>query len=224
MRIVPRASTFLLVLTALGGCTEQAGNSTSIPAATATPPSGADPVAAKATAVAASAAPAFTETAPSIAINAVPGMTLRHDFKRTYLTSDGWAVFAPPDSAGTPLAALVLDGSNEVTAAELRLGRSDAPASIATCLTPPAEATGPTRIIDIDGIPFTHFSAGDAAMSHSMSVESYRAVQHDRCYAIDLLVTGTRPEVYDPPRTPPFSTEEAKQRLAEALKAVRWVE
>ena len=28
--------------------------------------------------------------------------------------------------------------------------------------------------------------------------------------AIDLIIAGTRPEVYDPPRTPPFTAEQAK--------------
>jgi hypothetical protein len=91
------------------------------------------------------------------------------------------------------------------------------------CLELPAEATSPTDTVQIDGVAFTHFIVGDAAMSHYVSAESYRAVQDGRCYAVDLVVAGTRPEVYDPPRTPPFSNEEAKQKLAAALGAVHWV-
>jgi hypothetical protein len=224
MRILPRVPLSLLMLSALFGCSQQSPDASS----TAAAPSGADPGAAKAAAVAATQAarpaPAFAEPAPGIAIDAVPGMTLHRDFTRSYLAMDGWAVFAPPDNPGTPLAALVLDGSNEVTSAELRIGRSDAPAAIAACLTPSAEATGPTSSADIGGVAFTHFSASDAAMSHYVAVESYRAVQHGHCYAIDLLITGTRPEVYDPPRTPPFSNDVAKQRLNDALQAVHWVQ
>lgn len=198
------------------------------PAAAATAmPSGGDPGAAKAAALRdpppAAPAPAFVEPAPGIALDAVPGMQLRRDFTRTYLALDGWMLFAAPGSTGTPLAALVLDGSNEVTAAELRLGRSDEAAAVKQCLELPAEATGPASTVQIDGMPFTHFSAGDAAMSHYVSAESYRAVRNGRCYAIDLMVAGTRPEVYDPPRTPPFSNEEAQQKLQAALQAVRWL-
>lgn len=150
-------------------------------------------------------------------------MELRRDFTRNYLTLDGWKLFDASGSTGSPLAALVLDGSNEVTAAELRVGRSDDAGAVADCLAPPAEATGPVDTVDIGGVSFTHFPVGDAAMSHYVSADSYRAVQHGRCYAIDLVVAGTRPEVYDPPREPPFSNELAKQKLRDALSSIRWV-
>ncbi|MET4573423.1 hypothetical protein ABIA68_002281 [Stenotrophomonas rhizophila] len=193
-------------------------------------PTGGDPGAGKAAvtheARATSSPPAyaFSETPPGIALAAVPGMELRRDFTRSYLTLDGWKLFDASGSTGSPLAALVLDGSNEVTAAELRVGRSDDAGAVADCLAPPAEATGPADTVDIGGVSFTHFPVGDAAMSHYVSADSYRAVQHGRCYAIDLVVAGTQPDVYDPPRTPPFSTEDARDKLAAALKAVRWVE
>jgi len=191
------------------------------------PPSGADPGAAKAVTVteqkAATVAPAFAEDAPGIALDAVPGMQVHRDFTRSYLALDSWKLFAAPDSRGMPLAALVLEGSNEVTAAELRLGRSDDADAVKHCLDLPAEATGKADTVQIDGVPFTHFTVGDAAMSHYVSAESYRVVQDGRCYAIDLVVAGTRPEVYDPPKVPPFSNDEAKEKLAAALKAVRWI-
>lgn len=150
-------------------------------------------------------------------------MELRRDFTRSYLTLDGWKLFDASGSTGSPLAALVLDGSNEVTAAELRVGRSDDAGAVADCVTPPAEATGPADTVDIGGVSFTHFPVGDAAMSHYVSADSYRAVQHGRCYAIDLVVAGTRPEVYDPPREPPFSNELAKQKLRDALSSIHWI-
>lgn len=192
-------------------------------------PTGGDPGAAKAAvthearATSSPPAHAFSETPPGIALAAVPGMELRRDFTRSYLTLDGWKLFDASGSTGSPLAALVLDGSNEVTAAELRVGRSDDAGAVADCLTPPAEATGPADTVDIGGVSFTHFPVGDAAMSHYVSADSYRAVQHGRCYAIDLVVAGTRPEVYDPPREPPFSNELAKQKLRDALSSIRWV-
>ncbi len=213
----------LAAVLASTGCTPS-------PNADGTPqPTGGDPGAAKA-AVTNEARPApslpayaFSETPPGIALAAVPGMELRRDFTRSYLTLDGWKLFDASGSTGSPLAALVLDGSNEVTAAELRVGRSDDAGAVADCLTPPAEATGPVDTVDVGGVSFTHFPVGDAAMSHYVSADSYRAVQHGRCYAIDLVVAGTRPEVYDPPREPPFSNELAKQKLREALNSIHWI-
>jgi len=166
-------------------------------------PSGADPGAAKAAdpvpaaAAAQRPSPVYEEAKPGIAVGPVAGVV-----------------------------ALVLEGSDRVTAGELRIGRSAEAMQITSCLEPPAEATGPaaSATVDIGGVPFTHFTAGDAAMSHYVSAESYRAVHSGACYAIDLVVAGTRPDVYDPPRTPPFSQQEAASRLAEALKAVYWTQ
>lgn len=224
MRVLLPRPLLLAAVLASAGCTPS-------PDGAGTPqPTGTDPGAAKAAVTPEAAAEAatpdivFSEAPPGIALAAVPGMELRKDFTRSYLALDGWKLFAAPGSTGSPLAALVLDGSDEVTAAELRLGRSDDAGAVADCLTPPAEATGPADTVDIGGVGFTHFPVGDAAMSHYVSAESYRAVQQGRCYAVDLVVAGTRPEVYDPPRTPPFSNDEARKRLAGALKAVRWVE
>jgi len=193
-------------------------------------PSGADPGAAKATdpvpaaAAAERPSPVYEEAKPGIAVGPVAGGRGALDFQRDYLASPSWKLFAPPDSKGTPLVALVLEGSDRVTAGELRIGRSAEAMQITSCLEPPAEATGPAApaTVDIGGVPFTHFTVGDAAMSHYVNAESYRAVHDGACYAIDLVVAGTRPEVYDPPRTPPFSQQEAAARLAEALKAVYW--
>lgn len=47
-------------------------------------------------------------------------------------------------------------------------------------------------------------------------------MRDDRCVAIDLLVYGTRPEVYAPPRTPPFSQAQAWQPLHAALAGLHW--
>lgn len=165
----------------------------------------------------------FAEPAPGIAVRAVPGTHVEHDFKRGYLTLDAWKLYPAAGSIGTPLVAVVMDGSNDVTSAEMRIGRSDTAADIAACLVAPDEATGPSDTAEIGGVRFTHFTASDAAMSHYVSAESYRAVHNGACYAIDLIIAGTRPDVYDPPRTPPFTNDVAKQRLATALAAVHWV-
>jgi hypothetical protein len=119
--------------------------------------------------------------------------------------------------------ALVLRGSNDITAAELRIGTSRDPRALAHCQDVPANALpDATGTAVLDGVPFRHFRAGDAAMNHYLDVEGYRAVRDGRCYAIDLLVIGTNPTVYDPPRTPPFPREQAMARLHAALAGLHF--
>jgi len=166
--------------------------------------------------------PMYAESRPGIAVRPVANAQVEDNFKRSYLALASWKLFAPQDSLGMPLAAVVLDGSNEVTAAEMRIGRSDEETAVRDCMVLPAEATGPARNITVGGIAFIHYPAGDAAMSHYVQADSYRGRLGERCYAIDLLVSGTRPEVYDPPRQPPFSNEVAMARLEKALQAVYW--
>ncbi|HVK50298.1 MAG TPA: hypothetical protein VM469_01005 [Pseudoxanthomonas sp.] len=166
--------------------------------------------------------PQFADEAAGVAVLPVEGFELRQDFRRSYFGGDQWKSFAGPDSVGRPLAALVLQGSNEVTAAELRLGSSNNAGALAECAQAANSAeTSRTDEVRIDGQVFHHFRAADAAMSHYLDVDAYRAVRHGHCIAIDLLVVGTRPEVYDPPRTPPFDQATAKARLQQALAAVR---
>lgn len=74
----------------------------------------------------------------------------------------------------------------------------------------------------INGTTFTAFHAADAGMNHYLKVHSLRTVHGGYCYAIDLLVTGTNPEVYDPPRKPPFSQEAAFKQLEKALQGFRF--
>lgn len=166
--------------------------------------------------------PIYAESGPGLAIRPVDGVQVEDNFKRSYLGLDSWKLFAPRDSLGMPLVAVVLDGSNEVTAAELRIGRSEEDTAVSDCLRLPAEANGPARTTTIDGVQFIHYPAGDAAMSHYVQADSYRGLLGERCYAIDLLVSGTRPEVYSPARQPPFSVDDAKTRLRQVLAAVYW--
>lgn len=158
------------------------------------------------------------------AIAVPPGMHLRHDFRRSYLGSAAWKAFAGEDGHGEPVLALVLDGSNAITAAELRIGVGNDATARAHCLDVPSSGVPPQLAqVGVAGVPFTRFHAADAAMSHYLGVEAYRAIHGGRCYAIDLLITGTRPEVYDPPATPPFEQEAARQRLREALAGFRFL-
>lgn len=158
------------------------------------------------------------DPAHGFAIAVPPHMHVRQDFQRSYLANGSWKSFAGDDSHGSPVLALVLDGSNAVTAAELRIGVADDEVARTHCLDVPASGIpAQTSQVTLAGVPFTRFQAADAAMSHYLDVEAYRVIHDGRCYAIDLLVTGTRPEVYDPPATPPFERAAARQRLREAL-------
>ncbi|WP_280563475.1 hypothetical protein [Chromohalobacter sp. 48-RD10] len=129
-----------------------------------------------------------------------------------YFDTGSWQI--ADEASGERLITLALPGSNEVTAAHWRMGASRDADAISNCLTPPpnAHSQSTARIADHD---FQVFTLGDAGMSHFQRVRGYRAVIDDTCYAIDLIVNGTRGEVYDPPREPPFSTEHAMQRLRE---------
>jgi len=171
----------------------------------------------------ASAPRTFTETTLGLTLPVPTGMTLRRDFQRSYLDAGAWQTFAGKNSQGRPLAALVMDGSNKVTAGELRVSESDAAEALAHCEDIPASAApDSTSIEKLDGVAFQHFRAGDAAMSHYLKVDGYRAVRAGHCVAIDLLVYGTRPEVYDPPATAPFTEDQAWSALHAALGGLHW--
>lgn len=151
-----------------------------------------------------------------------PQLRMTRSFRRNDLGNGRWKAYAGPGSAGDPVVALVLPGSNHVTAAELRIGASRDPAAVRSCTQPPGAAQGTPSRRTVDGVPFTYFRAADAAMSHYLETRSYRAVHDGACIAIDLLVTGTRPEVYDPPATPPFTQARAFERLQRALRGFRF--
>jgi len=215
-RKLPKCIPLCLALLALCGCNRPPG------VEDATMDKGdAAPAPASASAPAATV-PVFQDPRLGIEMQPVADMQPRADFRRDYLAADAWKADAGPDSRGTPLFALVLDGSNEVTTAELRIGSSDTAAAVAGCAEVPdyARPAG-GDMAEVDGVPFRHFVFSDAAMSHYMEVEAYRAVRGDRCLAIDLLLAGTPPEVYDPPRQAPFDDAAARAKLREALAAVR---
>jgi hypothetical protein len=165
----------------------------------------------------------FASTAWGFRIDYPAAMRAGADFSRSYLDNGEWKTYAGPGSVGTPVLDLVLPASDTITAGELRVGVSDDAGEIARCTTPSdavrAGSVGHARLGDAD---FTTFEASDAAMSHYLSVRSYRIVHAGRCYAIDLLVTGTNPQVYDPPATPPFSQDQAFAQLQQALQTFRF--
>jgi hypothetical protein len=202
--------TLAAALTLLCGCSQDP-SPTSDPATAASAPL-------------AAAGPTYSDSQQGFAITVPAGMQLHHDFRRSYLGDASWKAFAGPDDHGTPAVALVLDGSNRITAAELRIGIGTDSDALAHCRDVPASGAAPASdTTTLAGAPAIHFHAADAAMSHYLDVDSYRAVHAGRCYAIDLLLTGTRPEVYDPPATPPFDREVARKRLQAALQGFRWL-
>ena len=145
------------------------------------------------------------------------GWTTRKDFRSGYLANGAWKAFATPDSQGEPVLSLTMPGSNRVTDAEIRIGASRAPEEVQRCTAPPpAAAADSVTTRRINGIAFTTFKAGDAAMSHHLNVRAYRVVRNGACYAIDLLVFGVNLQVYDPPVKPPFSDAHA----FDAMRAV----
>ncbi|KRG68281.1 hypothetical protein [Pseudoxanthomonas dokdonensis] len=167
--------------------------------------------------------PLFEHAPEAIAVLPIADFSLH----QTDLPDDDFAFDrswkADADAPGQLLAMLVLDDSNAVTAAAMRLGSSNDPQALAHCLQAPSAArAGDGDEVRIDGQPFRHFSAADAAMSHYRTMEAYRAVRNGYCVAIDLIVQGVRPDVYDPPRTAPFTADVASSRLQQALQAVRF--
>lgn len=166
---------------------------------------------------------AFVSKAWGFRIDAPPGWTLRHDFKSSYLANGAWKTFAGPDSQGQPALSLAMPGSNQVTDAEIRIGASRDPAEVQHCTEPPsAVVPGSVAMQPINGVAFTTFEARDAAMSHHLDVHAYRAVHGGACYAIDLLVFGVNPQVYDPPAMPPFPDAHAFEAMRAVLRSFRF--
>lgn len=149
--------------------------------------------------------------------------TVRHDFSSSYLANGAWKTFAAPDSQGTPVLALIVPGSDRITDAEIRIGISRAADEVRRCAAPPsAVRSGSVATPRINGVAFNAYAAGDAAMSHYLDVRSYRTVHDGTCYAIDLLVYGTNPEVYSPPATPPFTRQHAFAQMRAVLDTFRF--
>lgn len=169
--------------------------------------------------------PVFTSAEYDIRLPYPDALQLRHNFGSGYLATDSWKTYAGAHPApGQQLVALVMPHSNEVTTGALRIGVSRDPAALKSCTTLPAAALA--QSVDqttIDGVRFTTYTARDAGMSHYLIVHSYRAVHAHTCYAMDVLVYGTNPKVYDPPRTPPFTHEQVFTRLQPVAEKLQFV-
>jgi len=210
---------FALLVCVLSACSGHPEHDAEVPSAG----SSASP-ARKSTAVAPSSADhVHVDTSWNFRIAVPPGWKIEHDFAHGYLADDAWKTYAAPDSHGTPIVSLTVPGSNQIVSAEIRVGASRDANEIAQCTAPPDSVRAGTLHSErIGGAEFTAFEASDAAMSHYLEVRSFRSVHDGACYAIDLLVYGTNPEVYDPPPTPPFSKEQAFARMRGVLQTFRF--
>lgn len=167
----------------------------------------------------------FVSEAWRFRIDVPPGWTVRRDFRSSQLANGTWKSFAPPDSHGQPVLALTVPGSDKIKDAEIRIGASRAAKEVHGCTTPPpAVRPGSAATRHINGVAFTTFEAADAAMSHRLDVHAYRTVHDGACYAIDLLVFGVNPAVYDPPAAPPFSDAHAFAAMRGALQSLRFMQ
>lgn len=144
---------------------------------------------------------------------------LHRNFHSSYLDNGAWKAFASNSTHGKPLLDMVLNGSNKGASAELRIGSSDGRRALATCLDVPDSATPANADeVQLGGSSFKHFTAADAGMGHYLQLQGYRAVEDGRCLAIDLLIYGVHPQLFDPPATPPFDNASAMQKLHALLQ------
>lgn len=149
----------------------------------------------------------------------VPGILLATTtFSRSYLAINTWSLLDSIETNnGDNVVAFTLPGSNNIAAAELRIGVSKNETQTRNCTTVD-ENTERTGTTTINGIVFHQFTLGDAAMSHYLEAKVYRTVHMNMCYTLEEVVTGTNPEVYDPPVTPPFSKEDAFTQLEKTVR------
>lgn len=165
----------------------------------------------------------YRNAAWHLAIDVPAGWTLQDDFTASYLTNSAWKTYAASQSQGTPVVALIVPGSNRIADAEIRIGASQAASEVRRCATPPDPARpGSLAHETIGGVEFATFTVSDAAMNHHLVVHAYRTVHDRTCYAIDLLVYGANPQVFDPPATPPFSPERAFTGMHSVLATFRF--
>lgn len=165
----------------------------------------------------------FTRPDYGVSVRYLATLSASHDFEADYFLGTRWNPDAPENMPGEALLSLTLPESNRVTRGVLRLGASGDAAAVRHCTdvdSTSRRVTASPQTAEIGGLMFTRIDSGDAAMSHYMQRRSYRSVHRDRCIAIDLIVTGTRGEVYDPPRKAPFDRDEAFARLTHLLGGV----
>lgn len=141
-------------------------------------------------------------------------------FRGSYLVTKSWNVFAD-EATGRPLVSFRMARSDNVLSAEVHIGASRRQRQVASCRKLPAAAE--SRIVRLNGARFTSFIWRDAAMSHFVTVRGYRTVRYGVCFAIDELIYGTDPEVFDPPVRLPFPKAQARKVLDAIVKSFNFI-
>ncbi len=147
-------------------------------------------------------------------------------FEPGYLENGSWSWFGEKEK-GIPLVSLALPGTpQKTTLAEIRIGVSDDPQTVQECRTLPGQAEPESlKTLKHGNTVYTFFSGSDAAMSKSISVQAYRTVHQNRCYSMELMVSGTNPDVMDPPDYAAMKPDEAMTRLNSIWRQMdfRWL-
>ncbi|MFC0338984.1 hypothetical protein SAMN05421848_0508 [Kushneria avicenniae] len=126
----------------------------------------------------------------------------------------GWSTLSDNPEAGRRLVLLKLPASDDTRSGWWLLGRSHDPDIVAHCTRPETGGQALTGTpATIDGHPFTHLETSDAGMNHYRQVRVWRSVMGGSCLSIEHVVQGVNGEVFDPPRTPAFSIDEAMTAL-----------
>lgn len=76
----------------------------------------------------------------------------------------------------------------------------------------------------IGGVLFVHGVRDEAAMSHSSSVDLYRAFHRKKCYELSIGQSGTNPDVFDPPKKTLTDAQQkdVDESLAQILRSFRF--
>jgi hypothetical protein len=77
----------------------------------------------------------------------------------------------------------------------------------------------------IGGVVFVHGITGGVAMSHSNSVDLYRAFHRQTCYELSLTESQVNPNVFDPPikTLTPAAQKDMDESLSEILHSFRFL-
>lgn len=140
-------------------------------------------------------------------------------FATSYLATNDWSLLAQASKLkGSPVVSFTIPNSNEVESGQLRIGVSTG-TTAAECVTAPKDSgVSTSSAVSILGQQFTRFTTQDAAMSHHLEAHVLRTMHNSMCYSLEEVVFGTDPEVYDPPRTVPFTADEAFKTLDSLLE------
>jgi hypothetical protein len=99
------------------------------------------------------------------------------------------------------------------------------------CVTPYPSGSYPEFVVSaehpvelIGGFQFLHGIAGDAATSHSRSIDLYRAFHMQRCFEVSVSTTATSPAVSDPPMKTltPAQQKRLDQSMSQILHSFRF--